>query len=190
MISSSCHWSHIELSWLIGHLILPMRPPLTTKPGSCLGMRSRLVLLSHVQSLRSPPRFSPTIRRRCLDHSCVATLLTTAVLWLVQKTLELLHIGYTLADGDIAPPAYFLQHMRTWDHIKLAESYLLLCGLWCVKLPFLGFFRRLGYHVKGQKALWWGLSHSRSLDFSFLYLYYCFRACVESIEEVSTLPHP
>ena len=85
-------------------------------------------------------------------------LLTTAVLWLVNRTLKLVYVGYKIVDGDVAPPAYFLQHLRSWNHILLAETYLNLCGLWCVKFSFLAFFRRLGYHVKGQKLMWWTVS--------------------------------
>ena len=115
------------------------------------------------------------------------------MLWLVQKTLELLYVGYKIADGDIAPPAYFLQHVRSWDHIILAESYLLLCGLWCVKLSFLAFFRRLGYHVKGQKALWWGVSLLTVSGFVvsvFVLLFPCGRGRHRRSKYIATFPKP
>lgn len=85
-------------------------------------------------------------------------LFTAAILLLIDRSLELIYIAYRVAVGDIEPPAYLLQHAVTWNHILLAESYLHLCGLWAVKFSFLALFRRLGYHVKGQKMIWWSVS--------------------------------
>ncbi len=85
-------------------------------------------------------------------------LLATVILLLIDRSLELIYIAYRVATDEIEPPAYFLQHLMTWNHTLLAESYLHLCGLWAVKFSFLALLRRLGYHVKGQKVIWWSVS--------------------------------
>ena len=85
-------------------------------------------------------------------------LLATVIIWPVRNTLELIYVSYRIAFGGLPPPPYFLEHFSSWLHFLLAETILNLCGLWLVKLSFLAFFRRLGYHVRSQKTWWWAVT--------------------------------
>ena len=82
-------------------------------------------------------------------------VLTTAILWHVQQTLSLVYVSYGVAYGGVTPPPYYLSHFTSWLHILFAQTFLNFCALWCIKLSFLAFFRKLGHHVRGQKALWY-----------------------------------
>lgn len=81
-------------------------------------------------------------------------VLTTAILWHVQQSLSLLYVSYGVAFGGVTPPPYFLSHFTSWLRITFAQTFLNFCALWCIKLSFLAFFRKLGHHVRGQKVLW------------------------------------
>lgn len=82
------------------------------------------------------------------------TLFTYTVLWHVQRTLELLYESCSIGYGGILPSMYYVEHFTNWLHINFAELFLNLIGLWCIKVAFLAFFRRLGRKVKGQKIIW------------------------------------
>ena len=51
-------------------------------------------------------------------------LLTTAILWVVNRSLKLLYEACVVADGDSAQSDYHVHHLISWNHIILAESYL------------------------------------------------------------------
>lgn len=84
-------------------------------------------------------------------------LLATVIIWPVRNTLELIYVSYRVAFGGLPPPAYYLENFTSWLHFLFAETFLNICGLWFVKLSFLAFFRRLSYHVSGQKTWWWAV---------------------------------
>ena len=84
-------------------------------------------------------------------------LLATVIIWPVRNTLELIYVSYRVAFGGLPPSAYYLENFASWLHFLFAETFLNICGLWFVKLSFLAFFRRLGYHVRGQKTWWWAV---------------------------------
>lgn len=83
-------------------------------------------------------------------------LLICAGLWHVQRTMKLVYeISYIELGGGRRPSTYAQEHIISFLHMLFAETFLGIIGLWCIKLAFLAFFRRLSHNVKGQKVLWW-----------------------------------
>lgn len=150
----------------VHHLVLYIRiqilhcfsQPLISNEGPCLGLCSCLVLFPRFQNLLRFRIFRRLFNDDVLIILAWLILLATVILLLIDRSLELIYIAYRVATDEIEPPACFLQHLMTWNHILLAESCLHLCGLWAVTFSFLALLRRLGYHVKGQKVIWWSVS--------------------------------
>ena len=85
-------------------------------------------------------------------------LLTTAILWGVNNTLDFIYVAYRASFGGVTPPSSFVDGFSDWLRVFFAITLLNICGLYCVKISVLLFFRRLGRRVKGQTKLWWSVS--------------------------------
>lgn len=80
-------------------------------------------------------------------------LLATAIIW--QIVYPTVYLQYAIADGTAPFQPGFLAREATFLHVWVALLILFFTCLWCIKLSFLLFFRRLGHNVRGHKVWWW-----------------------------------
>lgn len=82
-------------------------------------------------------------------------LLANATIWQYAKTG--LYLLLNVQSGRQLPPADFGLKVGEYLHESVAILVLFYSSLWCVKLSFLVFFRRLGQKVQKQKIIWWSV---------------------------------
>ena len=62
---------------------------------------------------------------------------------------------WAMLSSDLPPSAPILIYFQSFRRASIASSLLSHVCLWCVKLNFLFFFKRLGFHVRHQEKIWW-----------------------------------
>lgn len=82
-------------------------------------------------------------------------LLANAIIWQHIKTR--LYLLVDVQGHRQAIPSRFIPMMNELFRGQLAAIFLFPLSLWCVKLSFLVFFRRLGRNVQRQKIVWWSV---------------------------------
>ena len=80
-------------------------------------------------------------------------LLTTAVLWSIEKSA--LYLQYDVTNGVVALTPDVSKSLRDFNWSATALEITFYLCLWSIKLSFLMFVRRLGEHVTGLRLLWW-----------------------------------
>lgn len=88
---------------------------------------------------------------------CMACLmlLANAIIW--QRVKAGMYLSLDVQHGRQSTPPDLSSKIDEWRHGQLAAILLLTTSLWCVKLSFLIFFRRLGRNVQRQKIIWWSV---------------------------------
>ncbi len=89
---------------------------------------------------------------------CAAWLMTlaNAVIW--QHASGDMYLTLLISSGvsHVIPPD-FLARMGVFLHALFASYLLFISTLWSIKLSFLVFFRKLGWHLRFQNILWWSV---------------------------------
>lgn len=82
-------------------------------------------------------------------------LVATAIIWHYAKVGLYVLLG--VQSGQQRAPPDFDTKAGRYLHLSAAVIILFYSSLWCVKLSFLIFFRRLGRNVRRQKLIWWSV---------------------------------
>lgn len=82
-------------------------------------------------------------------------LLANAIIW--QRAKTGLYLLLNVQSGRVPPPANFNEEVGEYLHLSLVVLILFYSSLWCIKLSFLVFFKRLGRNVRRQKTIWWSV---------------------------------
>ena len=99
-----------------------------------------------------------TFRRLYFDDAFVllawGTSLGTVTMW--QIIVRGMYVNHAVAAGEIwPPPADFIPISNRFLRTSVGAIWFFYSGLWCVKLSFLFFFRRLYTNVQRLKWHWW-----------------------------------
>jgi hypothetical protein len=81
------------------------------------------------------------------------SLFGSAIVWQTQQTA--MYHQYDLAAGKVSPTPEILEAEIVFLRTEVATIILFYVCLWCVKISFLIFFRRLGQNVRGLRVWWW-----------------------------------
>lgn len=88
-----------------------------------------------------------------LMASSLVLLLVTTIAG--QVSVQYIFQMVAVSNGEIMPPADFLDDTSTGLRSFASLMILNYVGIWLIKLNFLFFFRRLGNHVDKYRYLWW-----------------------------------
>jgi hypothetical protein len=81
------------------------------------------------------------------------SLLASAIIWQTQQVA--MYTQYELSAGRLIPTPKLLAAEKTFLRTEVATIFLFYVCLWCVKISFLVFFRRLEQHARGHRIWWW-----------------------------------